>query len=379
MKAAALLLLAASLGAAATPLRPVRDAEIVQTLDGDPQARAAERAWQRRLQQDPRHAPSALALGQALLTRARAEGDARLGGRALAALQGFEDDRSPAAIVLLRATIQQHLHAFEVSATALQQLLQRPALDAPTRSQAQWLLASVRRTQGQLAASDQACAALPGWVAQACALENRALRDPQQPLSAWDPLIAQADPGTRAWLQVSKAEHALRAGQPEAAEAAFRAALTLSDDTYTRCALADLLRAQGRPAEALALIDSLPRGDAVAVRQAALARALNDPRARAWAAELRARFAQARERHAADPREALPHLREQAQFALWVEQSPRQALALAQANVTQQREAQDLLLLAEAAQAARQPQALKSAAQLSQQLGIRDERLQALL
>ena len=259
-------------------------------------------------------------------------------------------------------------------------MLARPRQEPALRTRAQLLLAQVQRTQGQLAASDNTCQALnPEWLMQACRLEIATLRDPQLPLARWSELAAPRESATRAWLWVSRAEHALRASQPEAAETALRQALALQDDPYTRCALADLLQAQARPAEALALLEGLPRGDAVAVRQAALARQLQDPRAPAWAHELRQRFAQARERHAADPREPLPHLREQAQFALQVEDAPRRALALAQANLRTQREPLDLLLLAQAARAAGQPQALQQAARLSQEIGVRDERLQALL
>ncbi|WP_374433987.1 hypothetical protein [Inhella sp.] len=381
MKALLLVVLLCTAGALAAPLQPRSAAEIVQRLDGDPASRARERGWQRRLQQQPRDEQAALALGQSLLARARAEGDARLGGRALAALQGFAEAAPPPEVALLRARVQQHLHDFEASAQGLQALLGRPALEARLRSQAALLLAGVRRTQGQLQASEAACAELPpGWLLQACALEVRGLREPARSLPEWAGLRAQVrgDASAQAWLWLAEAEQAQRAGLPGPAEAGLRTALLLQDDLYTRCALADLLQAQGRLREALTLLEGQARSDAVAVRQAALAQALGDARAGPWAAELRARFAQARERHAADPREPLPHLREQAQFALWVEQTPRQALALAQRNARQQRESADLLLLAQAAQAAGQPQALRQALQLSEQIGLRDERLQTL-
>lgn len=380
MKSTALLLCAALFaGAAQTkPLVPKDDAQIVQTLDRDPARRAADRELRERLSRSPRDVGAALALAESLLGRARGEGDARWAGQALAALSGFSESHPPPEVALLRATLQQHLHDFETSARGLQRLVERPQVDSRTRAQALLLLAGVRRTQGRLDASDAACKALELPVqAAACALENAALRDPLLPLAQWDALLraSSRQPATQAWLLLSKAEHAQRAGQNEEAEAAFRAALAGHDDAYTRCALADLLQAQGRSREALDLLEGLPSSDAVAVRRAALARELNDARAREWASALRQRFTQSRERQSADPREPAPHLREQAQFALQVDQRPEQALRLALRNVRQQREAIDLLLLAQAAEAAHKPQALQQALQLAQQIGLRDARL----
>lgn len=377
--AAVALLLAGGLLPAAQAWLPGSDTAIVQKLDGDPQSRRTERDWQRRLQRDSRDAEAALSWGQALLERARSEGDARLAGRALAALQGFDAAQEPADIALLRATILQYQHAFDASATRLQTLLARPEQDPNLHNQAALLLASVRRTQGQLAASDAACARIASPLhAQACQLENAALRDPRRALSEWDGLLARSrHAGVRAWMLTSKAEHAQRAGLASEAEQAFRAALSQQDSSYLRCALADLLQEQGRPAEALALLEGQARSDAVAVRQAALARVLNDSRFAAWRLDLQQRFAQARERHAADPREPLPHLREQAMFALYVEDDAAQALRLARLNVEQQREALDLLLYAKAAQAAGQPRGLEQALRLAQHLELHDDRLPA--
>ena len=62
---------------------------------------------------------------------------------------------------------------------------------------------------------------------------------------------------------------------------------------------------------------------------------------------MRDRIAQANQR----PEAKKLHGREQAMFALFVEEAPARALALARGNVEQQREPLDLLLLAEAAQA----------------------------
>lgn len=365
------LLLALLLAAAqAAPLQPRSDDEIVQRLDGAGSDRAAQRALQRRLAKEPQHEPSALRLAGQLLAQAREQGDARFAGRALAVLQPF-GERPPPAIAVLRATLLQHLHDFESAAALLERTLRRH----PDQPQAWLLLASVRRTQARLADSERACLGLAAsgaaLHAAACQLENASLRDPDLPLTRWDALLgAGHDAATRAWLLGSKAEHALRAGQADVAESALRAALAQHDETYTRCVLADLLQTQGRRSEALALLLPLPASDAVAVRRTALALALGDSRSRAWTADLQSRFAQAAERQQAAPEDAIAHLREQAQFALWVQRSPARALQLARANLAQQREPIDLLLLAQAG-------GQDEAQRLARQWGIRDARLAA--
>lgn len=366
------LLVTLSLPVVARPLQPRNDEQILQRLDGGPKT---QREWRQRLARDPRDQASALALGQTLLEQARTQGDARFAGRALALLEPF-GAQPPQAIAVLRATLLQHLHQFDAAAGLLERSLAQA--QAPGLPQAWLLLASVRRTQGQLAASDSACEGLARagapLHAQACRLENAGLRDPI--VRGWDALLARPglDPATQAWLRVSLAEQQGRAGEPAAAERNLRLALALDDAPYTRCLLADLLAEQQRPAQALALLQPLAHSDAVLVRLATLGQQLGHPRAAEWRAAMQARIAQARERQQAAPQEAPAHLREQALFALEVQQRPREALQLARANLRQQREPIDLLLAWRAAQAAQDPAALRELQLLADRLEIRDAR-----
>ncbi len=355
----------------AKPLQPSSDAQVLVQLNDAPAQRQQQRQWQQQLTRQPRHEPSALALGHALLGQARTQGDARFAGRALAVLAPF-GDAPPPAIAVLRATVLQHLHQFDASAALLQRTLRQEA----QLPQAWLLLASVRRTQGRLDQSDAACQGLMGagatLHARACGLENASLRKPANGLAndpatdpaAWDALLAPArlDAATRAWLLQSKAEHLQRADRIPEAEAAMRESMALRDEPYTRTALADLLWPQHRHAEAIALLQDLPASDAVMVRLAAHAQAINDPRAAAWVADMRSRIAQSRETLKADPTAPQGHLREHAMFALYVDRQAQQALAWAKANAQLQREPIDLHLLAEAKAATAQQAAAAGSA-----------------
>jgi hypothetical protein len=72
------------------------------------------------------------------------------------------------------------------------------------------------------------------------------------------------------------------------------------------------------------------------------------------------------------------HGREQAMFALFVEHDPARALQLARGDVEQQREALDVLVLAQAAKASAEPQAIEQARRLQASLGLHDRRIDAL-
>jgi predicted Zn-dependent protease len=179
-----------------------------------------------------------------------------------------------------------------------------------------------------------------------------------------------ADPAQRLWALTRLAEAELREGRPAAAEAAFREALALdAGDAYLLAAYADLLLDQGRPAEALALLQERRRADALLLRAAIAAQALGRPEAARWRDELAARFA------AAAQRGDLLHRKEEARFVLQLQRDAARALPLAAANFEQQREPSDARLLFEAALAAGQPAAAAPALEWMRQTGHRDPAL----
>ena len=366
--------------ALAVPLNPTSDDEIIERLPAVNGNRAEERRARERLAQQPRDVELAVATAKRYLDQAHALGDPRFAGMAMAALEGWKDEASmPDPVLMMRATLQQYLHEFDASAASLQRLLARPG---EPRLQAWLTLATVRRVQGRYADSDAACKQVArggdSVHGNACLAENAALRgDVARARAAFAALLAdrRQPVSTQAWLSTSVAEMEQRAGNVDAADAAYRAALKLDADAYTTLAYADFLIEQKRPAQALVLLKGQPRSEAVLLRLAIAGLQAGAASAATDAAEMRERIALANER----PDAKVFHGREQAMFALMVDRDPQRASALARGNVARQREPLDVLVLAQAARAGGEPAALQDARRVVAEMGLRDRRIEVLL
>jgi predicted Zn-dependent protease len=359
---------------------PKSDAEVVETLPAVVGSRAEERKLRQQWAANPRDPVMAAALARRYLDQAREQGEPRFAGRALAALQAWPDaDRAPDEVLLMLATVQQFLHDFDGSAQNLERLVKRQ----PGHAQGWLTLATIRRVQGRYAASDKACralAAIPAAVlyARACDAENQGLRGEfAKARESLRQLLAtpQLPTGTQSWLLTTLAETEARAGKSADAEKAYRAALRLQPDDYTSLSFADFLMEDGRVADARDVLKPMSRTDAVVLRLAMAGARLKGTDAARDAQEMRDRVTQANLR----PQAQTLHAREQAMFALVVENQPERALGLARANVALQREPIDVLLLAQAARATGQPDAVREAERLSKDMGLKDARLDALL
>lgn len=364
--------------ARAEPVTPTRDTDIVEVLPSGGTG-SEERRLRRLWVNQPTDAVTAASLARRYLSRAREQGDPRFAGQALAVLQGWPNAKTaPDDVLLLQATVQQYLHEFEISAGHLEMLVAR----RPAHAQAWLTLATVRRVQGRYAPSDAACRGLQAagvrLEAQACLAENDSLRGRTDAArSSLQQLLAapRLTASRRSWLLTTLAEVEQRDGRPEAAEATFKEALKAEAGGYTLLTYADFLMERDRHAEALALLTPQPRTDAVLLRLAIAGARLQSPQAAADARIVREAMAQAHLR----PEARGTHAREQAMFALWVEAQPTAALALARDNVRTQREPLDILVLAHAALAAGDANALREADQLRKEMGLHDRRLDALL
>jgi tetratricopeptide (TPR) repeat protein len=359
---------------------PKSDNEVIETLPAVVGSRAEERKLRRQWAANPRDPVLAAALARRYLEQAREQGEPRFAGRALAALQAWTDpDQTPDDVLLMLSTVQQYLHDFDGSAQNLERLVKRQ----PRQAQAWLTLATIRRVQGRYAESDKGCRALAAiptaaLYAQACEAENQGLRGEfVKARESLRRLLAtpQLQAGTQTWLLTTLAETEARAGKAVDAERSYQAALRLQPDDYTSMSFVDFLMERGRDADALAVLKRMARTDAVVLRLAMAGTRLKAANATRDAQEMRDRVAQANLR----PQAQTLHAREQAMFALVVENQPERALDLARSNVMLQREPIDVLLLAQTARAAGRPEAVREAELLRNDMGLKDVRLDALL
>lgn len=368
-------------GAVAEHVEPTRDDEVIEILPASAGTHDEDRRLRKQLAGRPNDAGLAVMVARRNLTRAREAGDPRFAGLALAALSSWQDPAAaPTEVLLLRATLQQYLHDFDASVSTLQAVVSRP--DGSRMAQAWLTLATVLRVQGHYVDSDAACRQVGQAGVRlhslACLAENAALRgDVAGARRTFDTLLADANlpPDTRVWLLTSVAELESRDGQAPRAEMAFRAVLRLGPDSYAALDYADFLLAQGRPRDALQVLKTETRTDAVLLRLAIAGTRGGTADAAHDVAEMRDRIALANER----PDAHIFHGREQAMFALAIDLAPARALALARGNVERQREPIDILVFAEAARASNEPAAIAEVRRLKATLQLHDRRIDALL
>ena len=340
--------------AAAKPFVPSGDDVVVERLpeQGDPALKELKRI-RAALARDPRNLDIAASAARRAIEAARATGDPRFLGQAQAALTPWWTAADPPSVaLLLRATLKQSQHDFDGSIKDLDRLLTRE----PANGQALLTRATVLTVRGRYAEAEVDCRKLArrttALVITACVAgpaslsggADDAYRDLVQAL------VRPVDSsGIRAWALTLAAEIAARRGDVDRADAHFRDAFALDPrDAYLRAAYADFLLDNGRPRDALPLLQDETRNDSLLLRLALAEQTLPDARASfdVHRTDLAARF------DAARARGDTLHQREEARFRLAIEGDVQGALALARDNWKVQREPSDLRILAESARAA---------------------------
>lgn len=382
-------LVLAAVAAHAVPRVPTSDDEVVEALPVVAGWSGEQRKLRRELAQRPNDEATAIAAAGAYLELAREQGDARYAGYAMGALQAWEAvplAQTPPGVLVMRATVAQFLHDFDGAEATLKAALAR----RPNDAQAWITLATILRVRGRYNESDAACRSLgrvgPAFYGVACLAENAGLRghhaDAREALQALlaDPALRDTrQAGTRQWLLTSVAEVEELAGRQAEADAAYRQAVAAQRSGYLLLAYSDYLQRAGRHGEIAKLLANEARSDAVLLRLAIAGAAggatgtTRDKLAQAEADELRQRF----EAAALRPGTTALHAREEAMFALDVQNDPKRALELARLNVKLQREPIDLLVFARAASAANDPAARGEVKALMQQIGLKDARVDA--
>lgn len=288
-----------------------------------------------------------LARVQALIQQSRIQGDLRPLGRAQALLDSLPRSQRDTEFAVLKATIAQRLHEFDRA----RKLLLNVLTTEPGHAQANFTLYSIALVEGDYDLADRSCAATKWhWIATSCRFNLMGLQGQEQ--AAFEGLRAALEDDKTSdrrgydWALATLAELAAAIDHPDSERHFRRALLTNPDDHYIAAEFADWLLRQRRADTALAVLDSRPDSDRLALLRTLAYQQLDDSRAETLAADLRERFARARRR--GDD----IHLHERARFELDVEGRPDIALRLARDNIAQQRERADWRLLRRAEAAA---------------------------
>ena len=307
------------------------------------------------LEPSARRSRPSLADARKLLATSAITGDSRLATRADGILAKFPRQTRSAELLRLRAFSAQHRHDFKTAVALLDQLV---ALD-PRDGDARLSRAQIQLVRGEINQARSDCAALALGVdagsGMLCAAALSLRRGNTAAASAfseqWLAALPESDARRRFGL-VLRAESASRAGDADA-DAWFDQALRLqADDVRTLAAYSRHLRASGRPAQALRLLQHAPSSDGLQLERTLAAHAAGAPGADQLAQ------AQARRYQLAHELGSTPEIRDEAEFELSIRGNADAALALALENFSSQRDHEDVELLRRAAAAAGKPEAL---------------------
>jgi Tfp pilus assembly protein PilF len=362
------------------PYTPTNDAVVLEHLPSTSDPRVRQFDVLKQQVKSPSHKPSAdIALAQAYLDYGRETGDARYLGRAEAVIAPLVAQRPPLLNALLvEATILQSRHEFVESRVVLQAILARDS-DNP---QAWLTLASVAMVQGDLDEAHRDCGRLMGGmdalvVAGCLAAWSSANGHADNALRVLD-LILHQEPNEPAamqsWAHGLMADAAKTLGQVDRADAEFAKALQFAPgDNFLLADYADFLLDHGRPQRALELTRDYAQSDTSYLRQVLAESTLGLPATKADILQMASRFHDLEQRG-----DSRLYGREEARFALQLQNDPTKALRLAQQDWAHPRAPEDMRVYLEAALAAGQPQAAQPVLDFMQKTHLEDPVVLAL-
>ncbi len=343
-----------SLPALAAPYVPAADTQILERLaDKNSASKNELRGLKTTLAQHPNNLALALKTARHYIEIGRKQSDPRYAGYAQAALAPWWNlADAPIDVRILRATLAQSTHQFDAALTELNDVIK---IDK-SNPQAWLTRASILQVQGRYAEAMKSCQALTRitspLILHMCITgigSVSAYAEPSyQQLTQAYAQYSKSEPELNSWVLTQLAEMATRLGKTAEAEKHFRAALKAdAEDSYSIAAYADFLLDQKRAAEVIPLLKDKIRADGLLLRYAEALKLTQQKEAKDYADQLQLRFA------SAALRGDRSHEREQARFALRVQNDVASALKLAQQNWRTQKEPADTRILLEAAVAAR--------------------------
>jgi Tfp pilus assembly protein PilF len=377
-----LIVIAVTAGrAVAAPFVPESDGQVLERLPFTPNdpVLGRLRALNNQLNRKADNLPLALLVAQGYLEVGRITGDPRYAGYAQAALAPWWDfERAPQEVLVLRATLRQRMHQFDVALADLATVLNTN----PRNVQARLTRATMLQVQGVYDEARAECRALQElteelvWascLANVNGVTGRLGESYQQLRLALD-RYPHPQQSVQSWVLTSLAEMAARAGMAQEAEGHFRAALALDVvDYYLLGTYADFLLDNGRPQEVVALLRDRTAADPLLLRYALALQAQRSKALPAQVEQLRDRF------DASRLRGDRVHLREEARFTLHLLNAPTAALNLAEENWQVQKEPADVRILLEAALAADDAAAVDGVREWLKNSRLEDVELQQIL
>ena len=350
VRALLLLTLAWATAAAPAPYVPAADDTVLEQVAARSDLDRLE-PLRRKVQANPRDLAATLQLAQSFLELGRTAGDPRFTAYAESTLLPWMAVTPiPEPVLVLQATALQNQHQFPAAMALLDRAMQLNPGDPQV-----WLTrATIFALRNDVGNARRACARLArtadALVALTCltGIDGRnghlgnsydALR---QVYADDDRLPAQL----RVWTLTQLADMAERLGDDAAAQRYFQTALRVAPaDSFSLAAYADLLIRVARYREAIDLLRGREAQDNLLLRLAIAGHQLQSAEGAHWA-QLYADRVEAAHRDG-----DTVHIREQARFALEVQQDASHALALAARNWSQQREPADLRIYWRAARA----------------------------
>jgi len=364
----------------AIPYTPQEPQEVLESLPARGAAWLEIRKLRDQVKAEPDDLPAVLQLVRRYIELGRAESDPRYYGYAEAVLAPWLNSAHPHAEVLtLRATLYQNRHEFPAALSYLNQALAKQ----PRLAQAWLTKAQILEVQGQYTQALNHCLPLLKLAApltsQVCI--NSTLSLSGQLNKAYQHLQAallsapSAQAAEQQWAWITLAEMAERLGNIVAAEQHYQQARQIPlQNAYLTTTYADFLLDRQRFQEVVSLLSEQTRADGLLLRLTLAEQQLQLPDTAKHIEILKARFA------ASHLRGDTVHQGDEARFLLHLQHSAGQALPLALANWSIQREPRDARILLESAVANQHTQPeVKSAIAFIQQSGLQDVRLMALI
>ena len=364
----------------AAPRKPTDPAEVLERLPLRPTDTTARElvelrdAVRRANAVTPVDPAPATRLAERYFDLAMARGDPRYIGYADAVVKPLAGVPF-APLLVVRAQLQQYRHGFDEALALFDEALK---VD-PNYAAAHAWRGAIHLVRAEYTKADRECDALQtsGRVVLYAACSGMRSAYTGKLEAGYTRLQLGAkfatDAETRLWFFTRLGEVAAWRGQTRAAEQHYRDALALGlDDGYLLAAWADFLLDQKRPQEVVQWLARWEASDTLLLRLALAEHQLNLPAAITHVQALEDRFAAAKQRG------DTTHRAEEARFWLALRGDVAQALQVAAANYTVQREPRDARVALEAALAARDAAPAQAVLDWLAASGFEDPQMRAL-